>query len=130
MKSKVIVLTLAAAFSFSGFVLAEDAAVNAPAAPAVAAEQARPELVIVGNTKCPVCGMEIPKEFLGKYTVESNGKIYNVCSPNDRDMFMADPAKYGKVAEAAADNPSAEPVQAGEVAPSGEAAPAAVPAAE
>jgi YHS domain-containing protein len=125
MKSKVIVLTLAAAFSFSGFVLAEDAIVNAPAAPAVAAEQAKPELVTVGNTKCPVCGMEIPKEFIGKYTVESNGKVFNVCSPNDRDMFMADPNKYGMAAEAVV-----EPVKAAESAPADEAAPAVVPAAE
>jgi YHS domain-containing protein len=103
MKSKIIVLTLAAAFSIPGFVRAQDAADNAPAAPAVAAEQAKPELVKVGNTKCPACGMEIPAADLGKYTVEYNGKVYNVCSPNDQEMFLAQPDRYVKILETGID---------------------------
>jgi YHS domain-containing protein len=122
MRSKVMVLTLAAAFSASGLAMAQDAVVNAVAAPAQAVEQAKPDMVKADNTKCPVCGMEIPAAELGKDTVEYNGKVYNVCSPNDKDMFMAQAERYGKVAETGVDSPTLEPVPVPEAAP---AAPAA-----
>ena len=134
MKSKVIVLTLSAAFSMSGLALAEDMAVNAVAAPAQVVEQAKAAPVVVGNTKCPVCSMEIPAADLGKYTVEYNGKVYNVCSPSDKDMFLSQLDRYGKIAETGHD-PFSDPippqnaaVQAEPTAPAADSA--VVPAAE
>jgi YHS domain-containing protein len=109
MKSKVIVLTITATFSLSGLALAQDAAVNMVASPTPVVDQAQPAAVVVGNTKCPACGMEIPAADLGKYTVEYNGKVYNVCSPNDKDMFMAQLDRYGKIAETGHD-PLSDPI--------------------
>jgi len=99
MKSKVIVLSIFAAFSFSGLALAQDTAGSTAAAPDQAVEQAKTPAVAVGNTRCPVCGMDIPAEELGKYTAEYNGKSYNVCSPSDRDMFLSQPERYSKIAD-------------------------------
>jgi YHS domain-containing protein len=125
MKSKVIILTISAAFSLSGLALAEDKA----AAPAQAVEQAQAP-VVVGNTKCPVCNMEIPKEHLGEFTVEYNGKVYNVCSPNDQKMFLAQADRYGKWIETGVD-PLAAPIPPTEAAPEANpATPDVAPAAE
>jgi YHS domain-containing protein len=107
MKSKVMVLTLAAAFSVAGLVYAEEMPANEGANPDQAVEQPKPELVKANNTKCPVCGIEIPTGYVGAFTAEYNGKIYNVCSPNDRDMFMEQPERYSKIAETGVDSPTA-----------------------
>ena len=125
MKSKVIVLTFLAAFFVSGLSLAQDMAVNAVASPTP---------VVDGNTKCPVCSMEIPAAELGKYTVEYNGKVYNVCSPSDKDMFLAQLDRYGTIVETGHDpfsDPIPPPNAAAQAEPAAPAADsAAVPVAE
>jgi YHS domain-containing protein len=105
MKFTVIGLTMFAAFSLSGLALAEDTASTG-----AAVEQSQVPAVAVGNTRCPVCGMEIAAEELGKYTAEYNGKSYNVCSPSDKDMFLSQPDRYSKIADTGSD-PYKEPVQ-------------------
>ena len=103
MKSKVMVVGVLAILSMSGLALAEEMAADAPTAPAQVDEQAKAAPIVVGNTKCPVCGVDIPAENLGKYTVEYNGKVYNVCSPSDHDMFMADVKRWGTMTETGVD---------------------------
>ncbi|MGE5280325.1 MAG: YHS domain-containing protein [Deltaproteobacteria bacterium] len=52
----------------------------------------------VGNTICPVTGSVV--EEPGKYTVEYNGKVYNLCCPSCKETFLADPEKYAAIADA------------------------------
>ena len=125
MKSKVTILTIAAAFSVSGFALAASmpakgakAAMPAveqaqpvapvaapavdqakPAAPAAAPVVEQPKLVLVGNKICPVSGTVIPADQLGKNTVEYKGMVFNLCCPLCKDKFLADAEKFAKVAQ-------------------------------
>ena len=57
-----------------------------------------PELEVVGNVVCPVTGGII--EELGKYTVEYDGKVYNLCCADCEQTFLSDPGQYAALAEA------------------------------
>ena len=91
---------LVAVFLVAGVVLAaeeapmkmesKEAVATAPAetvaTPAVEAP------VNVGNKVCPVTGMTIDE--MGKYTVEYQGKVYNLSSAECKDEFLKDPETY------------------------------------
>jgi Cu+-exporting ATPase len=65
----------------------------------------------------PVCGMEMEPAMAGE-TLEHAGKKYFFCCDGCRDMFVADPAKYGA--------PQAEPAKPAEPVPAPEPPPAKV----
>jgi YHS domain-containing protein len=121
---KVFMLVAVATLALTGIVSAEEMAVKdavvpvveKAAAPAVeaAVPAVVPAAVVVGNTVCPVCGMEIPADQLGKTMVDINGKVFNVCSVGDKDKALIEPDKYLKIAE--------DSVKKAEVAPVPEAA--------
>jgi YHS domain-containing protein len=96
-KFAVVAVVMVAMFMVAGVVMAQDAA--APAADTTAVAAATPAApVVVGNKVCPVTGMAIAEADLGKNTVEFEGKVYNVCSTECKDKFMADPkANVAKV---------------------------------
>ena len=98
---------LVAVFMVAGVVMAQEnettvsvpetmmepaAAVEPPATPAPM------DVVEAGNKICPVSGMAIMEP--GKYTVEYEGKIYNLCSETCRETFLKDPATYVAKVEA------------------------------
>lgn len=62
----------------------------------------------VDNKVCPVTGRKIPKEDIGKYAVEYQGKIYNLCSASCKDEFMKDPDTYAARAQESAVKTDAE----------------------
>ena len=81
--------------------------VATPATPTVATP------VDVGNKVCPVTGMTIPE--LGKYTVEYEGKVYNLCSETCKEKFLLDPTTYiAKVNEELAKAKGGDKAEVGE----------------
>ena len=79
--------------------------------------------------------MEIPAADLGKYTVEYKGRIYNVCSPSDKDMFLTQPDRYSQIADTGHDpftdpRPFPPKHEVGQAEPAAPAADSAAPAAE
>lgn len=73
--------------------------------PTVKAQEVHGELtdhagvVNVGNKICPVSNEEVG--LMGKaYTVEYNGKEYNLCCKMCAKDFQKNPEKYSKIAEA------------------------------
>ncbi|MFA5038076.1 MAG: TRASH domain-containing protein [Candidatus Omnitrophota bacterium] len=85
---KKFLLALVITASTAGFALGqhhhEDARLEATpvVAPADTPEAAN-------NTVCPVTGLPIGEP--GKYTVEHNGKIYNLCCQMCAEKFLEDP---------------------------------------
>lgn len=122
MKSKLIVLTLAAilSLSYSKYVLAHEgmehekgmetadhenkSAMNQPTDTAnemrVATEEDIKNLPNVGNKLCPVSGNPVDDGTMGeavKYVY--NGKIYNLCCQMCVKDFKKNPEKYSAAAE-------------------------------
>jgi len=56
------------------------------------------EPTIIGNTVCPVMGGEI--EDLGETTITYDGKVYNLCCEECKEIFMTEAGKYSALAEA------------------------------
>ncbi len=50
--------------------------------------------VEVGNKICPVSGQKVKEEDIGKFQVEYEGKIYNLCCKMCLKDFKNDPEKY------------------------------------
>jgi len=96
MRFKVVCLSIIAASAITGLAFAQEMNAEQATAPAET-DMAAP--VAVGNTICPVMGTEIPADQMGVNTVEYNGKVYNVCSPEAKETFMAEPEKYSKIAD-------------------------------
>ena len=93
-RSLLVALLFVALFAAVGVVMAQEAN-QTTAAPAMTTTPAAPAMtapVNVGNTVCPVSGNKIDEP--GKYTVEYQGKVYNLCSAACKDEFMKDPDKY------------------------------------
>jgi len=102
-KLGIAVIVVCALLVVAGVVMAQQAskkeiAPSAPSAPsAVTVTEVTPAAapavaVNVGNKICPVTGMTIAKE--GEYTVEYEGKVYNLCSSACKDEFLKDPKTY------------------------------------
>ncbi|HAJ57059.1 MAG TPA: hypothetical protein DCL35_04740 [Candidatus Omnitrophica bacterium] len=90
-RSSLIAVVLIALFAVAGLAMAQEEAVTETGAmPAV--EEAVTGVVNVGNKVCPVTGLKIKN--LGEYTVEHEGEVYNLCCPECKEQFLADPAKY------------------------------------
>ncbi len=87
------VVLFVALFAVSGIVVAEDEMAGNESM----MEEAAPEVgvdapVNAGNKVCPVTGEKI--ENPGAYTVEYEGIEYNLCCPECKEVFLADPDKY------------------------------------
>ncbi len=91
-----VAVVLVAVFMVAGMAMAQDEAKKTEAAPAMeaAAPMTTAAPVVVGNKVCPVTGMAIPDADMGKYTVEYEGKVYNLCTAGCKDEFNKDPKKY------------------------------------
>ncbi|MFH0877876.1 MAG: hypothetical protein V1863_06625 [Candidatus Omnitrophota bacterium] len=77
------------------FAMAQEEAVKTEKA--MATTEATPMVeaaVNVGNKVCPVTDMAIAEGDMGKYTVEYEGKIYNLSGAECKEEFLKDPAKY------------------------------------
>lgn len=95
-KFGLFVLVAVALFAVAGFVVAHEEEATTETAPAV--ETVAPAAAVnVGNKVCPVTGEKISE--IGKYTVEYEGKVYNLCCPACKEMFLADPAKYTAIVD-------------------------------
>jgi YHS domain-containing protein len=100
-KFAVVAVVLVAVLMVAGLAMAQDEAKKAESPFVAAAKTETPAApVVVGNKVCPVSGMAIAAEDMGKNTVEFEGKVYNVCSAACKDDFMKDPkANVAKVEE-------------------------------
>lgn len=104
-KYVIAVCMFVALFFVAGIVTAEENEVPMTDVEVAATEVAESDLtpapldvVEVGNKICPVTGMLVTE--LGKFTVEYEGKIYNLCSEACKETFLKDPTVYvDKVAE-------------------------------
>jgi len=86
---KITALTLTAVFLTFGLALAQ----QTPATGASATQ-----LVEVGNKHCPVSGREVG--VMGPaFKLEYKGKIYNLCCPGCKSIFLANPEKYSAIAQ-------------------------------
>lgn len=88
-KISLIAIVLVALFSVAGFTMAQEEESMVSEAPAV---------VNVGNKVCPVTGLKIGNP--GEYTVEKDGKVYNLCCPDCKEKFLAEPSKYTAIVDA------------------------------
>lgn len=87
MVRKVVMMAAVAVVVGVGALAAAEEPVSTPAAGSEAQVAAA---VNVGNKVCPISGATI--EEAKKATVEYEGKIYNLCCPDCKDKFLADPA--------------------------------------
>lgn len=97
-------IVLVALFVAAGVVMAAEEATKETSAVTVttttevaAAVPAVTTPVIAGNKVCPVTGETIKE--LGKDTVEFEGKVYNLCCPDCKVKFLAEPTKYTAIVE-------------------------------
>jgi len=100
-KVGIVVCSLVALFLVAGVVLAAEEAATEVASTEEAisvpvAAEVTPAVVEApvnaGNMVCPVTGMKIDE--MGKYTVEYQGKVYNLCSETCKEAFLKDPDTY------------------------------------
>jgi YHS domain-containing protein len=90
-KYSLLVVILVAVFMVSGLAMAQEADKTAETAVAADTTEAPAAPVVVGNKVCPITGMAIPEADMSKNTVEYEGKVYNLCCPDCKAAFMADP---------------------------------------
>ncbi len=95
----IVMCMLVALFFAAGIVMAAENETVAAEGEATTTAIAEPEVtpapmdvVEVGNKICPVSGMLIIEP--GKYIVEYEGKVYNLCSETCKDTFLGNPTAY------------------------------------
>lgn len=99
-KFAVVMVVMVAMFMVAGIAMAQDTVKTTETVTATTVTETVAAPVVVGNKVCPVTGMAIAEADMGKNTVEFEGKVYNLCSAECKDKFLADPkASIAKVEE-------------------------------
>jgi YHS domain-containing protein len=95
-RKTITVLSLSAALSIAGVVLADDMKgmkMDQPSSPASQPSTQPSAVIDLRNTVCPVSGDKVADSNLAEVY---EGKVYHLCCPDCHKDFEKDPAKYVK----------------------------------